>query len=572
MCRGCVVRTECLEYALVNGEKFGIWGGLSERERRRIRRERTIARRAGQPPPDPPAGGAGRIHDRARRQPDAGLDRPRRVEVELRPPPGAIASSTAAGTSPTSSARSTATRAAHRVERGRRPHLAAGRPGSSTPGPGRRRRGRGPAPRPAPAPRPPPAGPRPAPRRRPATRCRPPARAGPRRTPPPRWGGAPAGRPSGASVGEGRPAHVGQRPLRPVGEAGQAQLAPGPRQEPVPGGDGVVHRRALQRDEGHHVDHPQAGMRPRVASAGRGGPPPPPPPPGPRPPPPSPARVSTDRWWWGSECTSSRHRPPAAARSATTPRSRPSLTLTTHSSTVPTLAQPDCPGGDRPGPPAVRLPRARGGAGAAAVGDGGGHCPAGGGPRVPLPLAVRPPLPRPPPLRRRAARPRAPGSIPCPSWPPWPGSRAGCGWGRSPSARPSARPPSPPSSWPPSTSSPADGSSSAWARAGTRTSSAVAGIPFRRPGERLRHLEEAIQVTPGDVRRGPVHVRRPLRAGGRRHVPAPTGPAAGPAHLGRGQGRPPPRPRRPPGRRVEHGLDLDAGRLPGAPRSASRRL
>lgn len=41
VCRGCVVRTECLEYALINGEKFGIWGGLSERERRRIRRSRS---------------------------------------------------------------------------------------------------------------------------------------------------------------------------------------------------------------------------------------------------------------------------------------------------------------------------------------------------------------------------------------------------------------------------------------------------------------------------------------------------------------------------------------------------
>ena len=45
-CRGCDVREECLEYALVNGEKFGIWGGLSERERRRIRRQRTLARQA----------------------------------------------------------------------------------------------------------------------------------------------------------------------------------------------------------------------------------------------------------------------------------------------------------------------------------------------------------------------------------------------------------------------------------------------------------------------------------------------------------------------------------------------
>jgi len=47
VCRGCVVREECLEYALVNGEKFGIWGGMSERERRRIRRQRALARRSG---------------------------------------------------------------------------------------------------------------------------------------------------------------------------------------------------------------------------------------------------------------------------------------------------------------------------------------------------------------------------------------------------------------------------------------------------------------------------------------------------------------------------------------------
>ena len=40
VCKGCVVREDCLEYALANGEKFGIWGGLSERERRRLRRQR----------------------------------------------------------------------------------------------------------------------------------------------------------------------------------------------------------------------------------------------------------------------------------------------------------------------------------------------------------------------------------------------------------------------------------------------------------------------------------------------------------------------------------------------------
>lgn len=46
VCRGCVVREDCLEYALANGEKFGIWGGLSERERRRLRRQRALQRRA----------------------------------------------------------------------------------------------------------------------------------------------------------------------------------------------------------------------------------------------------------------------------------------------------------------------------------------------------------------------------------------------------------------------------------------------------------------------------------------------------------------------------------------------
>ncbi len=38
ICSGCDVRAECLEYALANDERFGIWGGLSERERRRLRR------------------------------------------------------------------------------------------------------------------------------------------------------------------------------------------------------------------------------------------------------------------------------------------------------------------------------------------------------------------------------------------------------------------------------------------------------------------------------------------------------------------------------------------------------
>src|SRR5258707_13359605 len=45
VCGGCEVKTECLEYALRHGEEFGIWGGMSERERPRIRRQRALVRR-----------------------------------------------------------------------------------------------------------------------------------------------------------------------------------------------------------------------------------------------------------------------------------------------------------------------------------------------------------------------------------------------------------------------------------------------------------------------------------------------------------------------------------------------
>ena len=41
MCAACVVREQCLEFAISEGERFGLWGGLSERQRRKIRGERT---------------------------------------------------------------------------------------------------------------------------------------------------------------------------------------------------------------------------------------------------------------------------------------------------------------------------------------------------------------------------------------------------------------------------------------------------------------------------------------------------------------------------------------------------
>jgi WhiB family transcriptional regulator, redox-sensing transcriptional regulator len=38
VCLTCDVRGECLEYALANDERFGIWGGMSERERRKLKK------------------------------------------------------------------------------------------------------------------------------------------------------------------------------------------------------------------------------------------------------------------------------------------------------------------------------------------------------------------------------------------------------------------------------------------------------------------------------------------------------------------------------------------------------
>lgn len=38
-CRACAIREECLAWALKNGERYGVWGGLTEQQRRRLQRQ-----------------------------------------------------------------------------------------------------------------------------------------------------------------------------------------------------------------------------------------------------------------------------------------------------------------------------------------------------------------------------------------------------------------------------------------------------------------------------------------------------------------------------------------------------
>lgn len=43
ICAGCEVKAECLDFALRKHITQGIWGGTSERERRKLRKERRLA-------------------------------------------------------------------------------------------------------------------------------------------------------------------------------------------------------------------------------------------------------------------------------------------------------------------------------------------------------------------------------------------------------------------------------------------------------------------------------------------------------------------------------------------------
>ena len=47
VCRGCPVSATCLSWALASGQEFGIWGGLTEDERRHLQRRLRLGRRGG---------------------------------------------------------------------------------------------------------------------------------------------------------------------------------------------------------------------------------------------------------------------------------------------------------------------------------------------------------------------------------------------------------------------------------------------------------------------------------------------------------------------------------------------
>ncbi len=61
VCLTCDVRQDCLEYALENDERFGIWGGLSERERRKLKKQ-AVERAASGPVSGPDSGLVVRVH------------------------------------------------------------------------------------------------------------------------------------------------------------------------------------------------------------------------------------------------------------------------------------------------------------------------------------------------------------------------------------------------------------------------------------------------------------------------------------------------------------------------------
>ena len=46
ICHRCPVQEPCLEFAMETNQKYGIWGGLTDKERASLKRRRARARRA----------------------------------------------------------------------------------------------------------------------------------------------------------------------------------------------------------------------------------------------------------------------------------------------------------------------------------------------------------------------------------------------------------------------------------------------------------------------------------------------------------------------------------------------
>ena len=56
VCRRCDAREACLEWALGSDQDIGVWGGLSEDQRRALRRRQARTHLAGRGAPSPPGG------------------------------------------------------------------------------------------------------------------------------------------------------------------------------------------------------------------------------------------------------------------------------------------------------------------------------------------------------------------------------------------------------------------------------------------------------------------------------------------------------------------------------------
>lgn len=84
VCAVCPVKTECLDYALRNGEKYGVWGGTGERERRLMRREQGIVFGNNSHNPAPLVHGTNAGYQRHRTRKEPACDACKQAHAEYR--------------------------------------------------------------------------------------------------------------------------------------------------------------------------------------------------------------------------------------------------------------------------------------------------------------------------------------------------------------------------------------------------------------------------------------------------------------------------------------------------------